>query len=472
MTTSLLERLPRLVAHGRRQAQRLVDSAAGRNRERAVPVEWIDASGDASPREGMPRGRVLCGAPALSVAALLAEHRQGGGTPIGRIVVDLHPACDADALATRLARWAPCLALLRTLAPTASLALHVAPNEASIVQLVLDAYALRDVEADAPPDASMLLLAEDPARIPALASSEEPWIACVHEAAACASLRRTLLLRGDTALRIEEVGATPGEWMRRNAAAGPIAAMTSALTAFGAKPLTQTAATATPTGRRRAGADVLLGETRRDGERTLVWVDSPDRRTGEATLCRAITRREHGRHARVVVLGWHLSATLGQHLAVRGDTQLAVHAIRCFPRGERNAGLRVDPTGFAPIEGLARAWVDRHRSRSAPAFEWLVVQLGEDHGEPVVDWSIDSQHDGEIFRGAWHALRDAESGARSARLRLPWHDGPRRVCVRAIGADGRASELLFVVHAKLEPASQARAIPARAAACTLVEALC
>ncbi|MCC8364397.1 hypothetical protein LK996_15095 [Lysobacter sp. A6] len=451
MATSLLERLPRIVAHGRRQAQRLVDSTHGRQRERAVPVEWIDVPGDAATDTGAPSRRVLCGVPALSVAALLAEQRECRAPRIGRVVVDLHPACDGDALPARLARWAPCLALLRKVAPSAALALRVAPDEASIVQLVLDAYTLRDTDVEPHADATTLLLAEDASRLPALASETKTttkdahWIACVRDATACAALRRSLLLRGDTRFRIDAVGATPAEWMRRNAAAQPLAAMHAALVAYGAKPLVETASMATPTGRRRAGADVVLGEVRRDGERTLVWVDAPDRRTGEATVCRAITRREHGRYDRVVVLGWHVAPLLGQQLAGRGDLRVEVQAIRCLPRAERGPVLRIDPRGFAPIDGLARACVDRRRSRSAPDFEWVNVQLGDDFGEPVVDWSIDPAHDGDVFRGAWHALRDGEPGARSVSLRLPRHDGPRRVCVRALGADGRASELLYVV---------------------------
>ncbi|NUS61720.1 MAG: hypothetical protein HOQ01_12300 [Lysobacter sp.] len=443
MTTSLLERLPRLVAHGRRQAQRLVDSVHGRQRERAVSVECIGLPGDTAAHAGAPVGRVLYGAPALSMAALLAEQHDDGGPPIGRIVVDLHPANDGDALPARLARWAPCLAMVRNVAPNAALALHVAPEEASIVQLVLDAYALRDTEGNAPSGATTLLLAEDATRLPALASSS--WIACVRDERTCAALRRTLLLRRDTRLRIDAVGATPAEWMRRNASSNPLAAMHAALAIYGAKSPTETSATATVTGRRRAGADVVTGEVKRKHDRTLVWVDAPDRCTYETTLARALTRREHGRYDRVVVLGWHLSPLLGQMVAERGDPRLSVHAIGCLPRAERGPVLRVDPNGFTPLAGLARACVERRRSRSAPDFEWLEVHLGEDHGEAVVDWSIDPSHDGQVFRGTWHAVRDGEPGARSASLRVPRHDGPRRVCIRALGADGRASELLYVV---------------------------
>ena len=48
---------------------------------------------------------------------------------------------------------------------------------------------------------------------------------------------------------------------------------------------------------------------------------------------------------------------------------------------EPGPSLRIDPRGFAPIGGLAHAWVDRERSRGAPDIEWLVVQLGQARGD-------------------------------------------------------------------------------------------
>ncbi|MGO4552389.1 hypothetical protein AB4059_14980 [Lysobacter sp. 2RAF19] len=474
MATSLLERLPRLVAHGRRQAQRLMESSTGRNRERAVPVERVHAPDDPVQQHRAPVRRVLCGAPALCVAALIAEHRQGIGAPPGRIVLDLHPAGDEDTLVARLTRWTPCFALLRTLAPRAALSLDLPPNENAPVQLVLDAFGWPESSRNATVrDATALLLADDASRLADLAPAHTAWVACTRDAAGCAALRRTLLLRGDTTFRVEEVGATPAEWTRRHAAAQPVKAMRAALLAFGAKALPLPAVCTTPAGRRRAGGDVLLGELVRDGERTLVWVDAPDRRTGQSTLSRAITRREHGLYPRVLVLGWHFAPTLSQHIAMRCDARIDVLAIGCHPRGERGASLRVDPRGFTAVGGLAQAWVDRERSRGTPDVEWLVVQLGEARGDPPVDWAVDPTYDGVVFQGAWHALRDAHAGVRTVRLRLPWQAAPRRVCIRALDAQGRASELLFVVHANdAAGPAHAHAVPARAPASAQVEALC
>ncbi|KGQ18226.1 hypothetical protein LF41_1581 [Lysobacter dokdonensis DS-58] len=297
-----------------------MESTTGRNRERAVPLEVVVAPDDPV-SEGRVR-RLVCGAPALCVAALIAELRQGDGAPLDRVVLDLHPAGDDDthALAARLARWAPCIALLRKLAPEAVFVPQFPEGERGPLQLVFDAFGwpatMRETAAR---DTTTLLLADDATRLTALARPHAAWIACVRDAAGCAALRRNLLLRGDTSFCIEEVGATPAEWTRRNAAAQPVKAMHAALAAFGAKALASPAVCTTPAGRRRAGGDVLLGETLRDGVRSLVWVDAPDRRTGEATLSRAVTRREVSHYPHVTILGWHFAPTLSQQLATRAD---------------------------------------------------------------------------------------------------------------------------------------------------------
>ena len=140
MATSLLERLPRLLAHGRRQAQRLTDAAHGRHRERAVPVECVQALDAPLDDAATPARRLLCGPHAACVAALLAEQRDGARLGVARIVLDLHPANDTDPLALRLSRWTPCLALLQTLAPDAEWTVQIAPGERAVVHLVCETF--------------------------------------------------------------------------------------------------------------------------------------------------------------------------------------------------------------------------------------------------------------------------------------------------------------------------------------------
>jgi hypothetical protein len=255
-----------------------------------------------------------------------------------------------------------------------------------------------------------------------------------------------MLVREGVGFTIEDVGAAPIAWARRHAGArGAQTAMAAALHAFGADAIDVAPFAAIPGARRVAGSDLLLGEATVEGVRTLVWVEPPDRRTNEATLCRAITRREQGAFAQVVVLGWHFATTIGQTLAGRCDSRIQVRSIRCLPRAGGGTA-RVDPAGFVPADGRAVVWCERRRSRSAPEIEWLTVEWPREGGTPT-DWSIDPDHAEEEFRGQWHALRDGgDVPVRSIRLRLPWHAGARRVCVRTMDEAGRVSDIVQVVR--------------------------
>ena len=441
MSVPLLERLPRMLANGRRTAMRLSESANGRHRERATLHEVVRADCDRSTR--MPASRVLCGEPALSLAALLAEREAGNDPDFGLAVLDLHAAPGADTLACRLERWIPRIVLARMLCPR--LDVRSPADDHAVLQLVLEALDARgsDGSDETAQEAGALLLSDDTMRFRAMARPRRRWIACTPDSARLAQFRRTLVARGDVAFTVESVGTAPAEWARRNVGSQRAAAMHAVLAAWDAKPL-PSPRHADDT-RRRAGADALLGECRRDGHRTLVWVDPPDRRTCEATLCRAITRRDQGGWDRVLVLGWHVATTIGQHLAARCDSRIEVRGIRTLPRVAPSTAVRIDPLGFQPVAGLSQAWVDRHRSRTAGDVEWLTVQLGE-HDAAIDDWSVDPAHDGRVFRGAWHAVREGGAGLRTMRLRVPWQDGPRRVCIRAVDACGRVSEVLRIVR--------------------------
>jgi len=480
MDVPLLEQLACLLAQGRRDAQRLRDAAGGRYRERAIPREHLRAADDAT----RTPHRMLCGDPTLSLAALLSEQGQGHGPDPDAVCVDLHPALVDEPLVARFARWIPRLFLLQALGPQADCRVRALAEDHAALRLVLDAAWPRAVIDDAgTPDATamhafdagrvVLVLADDAARCGSLLPDGASWITCVGDDAMAAQVRHACLSSG-AALDIASVGATPGEWARRHAGGKPVDAMRAALAAFGATPLAQSNAGTTPTGRRRAGMEVLLGQCARDGLRTLVWVDAPDRRTSDATLCRAITRRDMGAPPwdRVVILGWHFVPTFAQHLALHCDARIEAFAIGLQPStGRRSARPAVDPDGFRPMRGLAAAWIDRERSRSQRDAEWVTVQLRDDHDAALVDWSIDPDHDGDVFRGRWHASRDGDAALRTARVRVPWQPGPRRVCIRAIDAAGGISEVMSI--ARHRPDEQAPwPLPGSAATQAPVEALC
>lgn len=463
MDITALEQLPRLLAQGRREGQRLAGAVLGRHRERAIRDESLPGADEIASGSH----RLLRGNPTLSLAALLAERGLRSTPVLQAVLADTHPSHAHDALSARLARWIPRFELLQQLAPNVDARVHAPVDEHFVWTFVLEVTCPRarlvDRAAIERPHGRRLLVADDADLLLAHATHAGPWIACAADAATAARVRRAMLAaRGAAPLDIDNVGATPGEWARRHVGTQPVAAMEAALAAFGATSLAQTSAGTTPTGRRRAGMEVLLGECITNDARTLVWVDAPDRRTGDATLCRAILQRERAAPPwdRVVVLGWQFAPAFAQHFALRDDARIDALAIGLSLRTPGQSGVRVDPNGFRSVPGLASAWIERRRSDDASEHEWLAIRL--DDNAACEDWSVDPAHDGDVFRGTWHVVRDGTPGQRSVRLKVPWRAGPRRVCVRAIDPAGEVSEVIAVVR---ERERTHPAAPADAALC-------
>lgn len=65
-------------------------------------------------------------------------------------------------------------------------------------------------------------------------------------------------------------------------------------------------------------------------------------------------------------------------------------------------------------------------------------------------WAVDPDYDGEVFRSVWQDYRgntenddDSLRVVTQAVLTLPKHEGPRRVCVRAVDVFGFESEVVL-----------------------------
>ena len=446
MDIHVLEQLPRLVSQGKREGQRLAGAISGRHKERAIRDESIRPSEHVS----CVAHRILIGQPTFSLAALLGERGLRSAHAPQDVIADVHPMHAQDGLAARLARWIPRFELLRRLAPEVEARLVAPDDEHFVWRFVLEVTLpdTRLVARDAPVrGGTRLLVVSDTVDLPLLhALRPGPWTACARDAGVAARVRRALLgARGAPCVDFDIVGGTPLEWTRRHIGMHPAAAMHAALTAFGAEPLAQGGASEATTARRRAGSDALLGEMHGGDMRTLVWVDPPGRRTGDPTLCRAVLQRERGATPwdRVVVLGWHFVPNFAQQLALRHDGRVDAYPIGLLPRAPGEAP-RVDPAGFRRTTGLETAWAERKRTEAAGGHEWLTVRLGD--AATFDDWAVDPLHDGDVFRGAWHAVRDGMPGQRAVRLRVPCHDGPRRVCVRAVDAQGGVSEAIVIVR--------------------------
>ena len=217
------------------------------------------------------------------------------------------------------------------------------------------------------------------------------------------------------------------------------------------------------------GASPLSPEDRHLGRvgRGLIYVDSPHKMTGLATLSRARALRDshQGGWDRVTVLGWNFEPDIGQTIHGLRDDKLEVLMIpsdlldRLRQKGKK---LRADEVRFSSLQYLQLGEVRRERqggyeSLSLEIANYVLLSpeaLNLDGGDReklyrvirddplalISYWSVDPDYDGGIFRSVWQDYRgnrgrdgDGYRVVRKARLEgLEVVDGPRCICVRAV----------------------------------------
>ena len=233
----------------------------------------------------------------------------------------------------------------------------------------------------------------------------------------------------------------------------------------------------------RAGESVETDERRARSDapyqtqRTLVFVDSPQKLTGLATLKRAQElRASHlGGWDKVIVLGWNFTPDIGQVIAGLNDAKLEVLVIppdlldRLKKKGDK---LKPEEVRFSSLQYVTVKPIER---KTLPSGEVLTVELDnyvllspdalnleakdKERLQAVVNrdplalveyWSVDPDYDGELFRSVWqdyrgntendddplHVVRKAELG------KLPVKAGKRRVCVRVVDVFGFEAEVV------------------------------
>ena len=217
------------------------------------------------------------------------------------------------------------------------------------------------------------------------------------------------------------------------------------------------------------GASPLAPEDRHLGRvgRGLIYVDSPHKMTGLATLSRARALRDshQGGWDRVTVLGWNFEPDIGQTIHGLRDDRLEVLVIpsdlldRLKQKGKK---LRADEVRFSSLQYLQLGEVRRERqggyeSLSLEIANYVLLSpeaLNLDGGDReklyrvirddplalISYWSVDPDYDGGIFRSVWQDYRgnrgrdgDGYRVVRKARLEgLEVVEGPRCICVRAV----------------------------------------
>lgn len=227
-----------------------------------------------------------------------------------------------------------------------------------------------------------------------------------------------------------------------------------------------------------------LGKLPSPASRTLVFVDSPQKLTGDATLKKAQElRNSHlGGWDRVVVLGWNFTANIGEVLTNLNDPKLEVLVIPpdLLDRLKKSGGeekLRKDfETRRIRFSSLQYVTLKSVVRKPAPggANETLTVELDnyvllspdalnleakdKERLQAIVNrdplalieyWSVDPDYNGEVFRSVWQDYRgntandDPLHVVRKAVLSgLPAKPVKRRVCVRVVDVFGFEAEAI------------------------------
>jgi len=230
--------------------------------------------------------------------------------------------------------------------------------------------------------------------------------------------------------------------------------------------------------------------------KTLVYVDSPNKMTGLATLKKALELRNNhmGGWDKVVILGWNFDPGIVHDIqGLNEGDRLEVLVIppdlldRLKKKGNK---LKADEVRFSSLQYLVLGDVTREQAgdkeKITVALENYVLlspealNLDEDNREKLQKvinndplalieyWSVDPDYDGEVFRSVWQDYRgntenddDPYRVIPQAELTdLPAKPGPRRICVRAVDVFGFEAEAIIeslAVSASADNSKRAKA---------------
>ena len=212
--------------------------------------------------------------------------------------------------------------------------------------------------------------------------------------------------------------------------------------------------------------------------KTLVYVDSPTKMTGNATLKKAqeMMASFMGGWEKVIVLGWNfdlnisriienfkkdietermeilvIPADLLEKLKHKADYDklikegkvrfsslqyLTVKPIKKETRGDEDV-LEVELDNYVLLSPDALPLDKENKERLEKVIEKDPLSL-------IEYWSIDPEYDGEVFRSKWQDYRenhdDKQKVDRRAKLVVPKVKGKRKICIRAVDVFGFESD--------------------------------
>lgn len=204
--------------------------------------------------------------------------------------------------------------------------------------------------------------------------------------------------------------------------------------------------------------------------KTLVFVDSPSKMTGRATLKKAQELRASfmGGWNKVVVLGWNFVTDIGRVIKSLNDDKLEVLVIppdlldrlrtkASYEQLIKSGKIRFSSLQYLRIKPIKRKEQDESQDVLEIELDNYVLlspdalPLDEEDKaklEKIIEkdplslveyWSVDPNYDGETFRSKWQEYRENNDDLkikRTAKIIVPNVKGKIRVCVKAVDVFG------------------------------------
>ena len=205
--------------------------------------------------------------------------------------------------------------------------------------------------------------------------------------------------------------------------------------------------------------------------KTLVFVDSPTKITGYATLKKAQELRASfmGGWGKIVVLGWNFETDIGKIIDSLNDDNLEVLVIppdlleklkhkADYEKLIKEGSIRFSSLQYLTVKPILKKPVEDDEEELTIELENYVLlspdalpldKSDKDKLEKIIEedplslveyWSIDPEYDGEVFRSKWQDYRENHEATskvdRKVKLLVPRVNGIRKVCVKAVDVFG------------------------------------
>jgi adenine specific DNA methylase Mod len=205
--------------------------------------------------------------------------------------------------------------------------------------------------------------------------------------------------------------------------------------------------------------------------KTLVFVDSPTKITGYATLKKAQELRASfmGGWEKIVVLGWNFGTDIGKIIDSLNDDNLEVLVIppdlleklkhkADYEKLIKEGSVRFSSLQYLTVKPIIRKAAEDDKEELIIELENYILlspdalsldKADKDKLEKIIEedplslveyWSIDPEYDGQVFRSKWQDYRENHEESskvdRKVKLLVPKINGKRKVCVKAVDVFG------------------------------------